>query len=83
MALKNNGRLSRREMLRALSVCAAGGAAGLSPFLSGCREQTLTMEDKERIGWRPHTQSVPAGSWFCRLLSKQASGCWRSWLRDY
>ena len=48
MALKNNGRLSRREMMKALSICAAGGAAGLSPFLSGCREQVLTPEEK---GW--------------------------------
>jgi hypothetical protein len=52
MALKNNGRLNRREMLKALSMCAAGGAAGLSPFLSGCREAQLSTEDKERIGWR-------------------------------
>lgn len=37
MSLKKNGRLSRREALRALSVCAAGGAATLSPLLSGCR----------------------------------------------
>ena len=48
MALKNNGRLSRREMMKALSICAAGGASGLSPFLSGCREQAMTPEDKER-----------------------------------
>jgi hypothetical protein len=48
MALKNNGRLSRREMMQALSVCAAGGAAGMSPFLSGCREQVATPEQKEQ-----------------------------------
>ncbi len=48
MALKNNGRLSRREIMHALSVCAAGGAAGLSPFLSGCREQVATPEQKEQ-----------------------------------
>ena len=48
MALKNNGRLSRREMMKALSVCAAGGAAGLSPFLAGCREQVATPEQKEQ-----------------------------------
>ena len=48
MALKNNGRLSRREMVKALSVCAAGGAAGLSPFLAGCRDQVQTPEQKEQ-----------------------------------
>ena len=48
MALKNNGRLSRREMMKALSVCAAGGAAGMSPFLAGCREQVASPEEKDR-----------------------------------
>jgi hypothetical protein len=36
-------RLSRRDMLRALSVCGAGGAATLSPLLSSCRRE----EDRE------------------------------------
>lgn len=32
-------RLSRRDMLRALSVCGAGGAATLSPLLASCRRE--------------------------------------------
>src|SRR4051812_20932589 len=49
MALKNNGRLSRREMLKALSICAAGGS--LAPYLSACREQARTPEQKEQFAW--------------------------------
>src|SRR5688572_6161109 len=60
MALKNNGRLSRREMMQALSVCAAGGAAGLSPFLSGCREQVMTEEQKWNTGARKDGLHKPA-----------------------
>jgi hypothetical protein len=37
MSLKNNGRLSRREALKALSLAAAGSTA-LAPFLFGCRQ---------------------------------------------
>ncbi len=55
MALKDNGRLNRRELLRALSLCGAGGSAMLSPFLSGCRETLLTPEDRERLA-RPARQ---------------------------
>ena len=46
MSLKKNGRLSRREMLRALSLAAAG--TSLSPWLSGCRQALQTPEDVER-----------------------------------
>ncbi len=58
MALKTNGRLNRREMLRAMSACAAGGAASLSPFLSGCRERLATPEDLERF---PRRQDAASG----------------------
>lgn len=72
MALKNNGRLSRREMMQALSVCAAGGAAGLSPFLSGCREQALTPEDKER--WHTSARKDALGKPAKFLIVISASG---------
>lgn len=46
MSLKRNGRLSRREMLKALSLAAAG--TSLSPLLTGCRQSLQTPEDLER-----------------------------------
>ncbi|MCY1044826.1 hypothetical protein OV208_26155 [Corallococcus sp. bb12-1] len=49
MTLKHTGRLSRREMLRALSLCAAGSAT-LGPLLSGCRESLQTPEAQEKLG---------------------------------
>ncbi|MFY0524134.1 hypothetical protein ACN28I_13500 [Archangium gephyra] len=49
MSLRNNGRLSRREMLKALSLCAAGSAT-LGPLLSGCRDALTTPEALERLG---------------------------------
>ena len=51
MTLKKNGRLSRREILHALSLCAAGSTT-LAPFLSGCRGALETPESLERIGGR-------------------------------
>lgn len=51
MSLKNNGRLSRREMLRALSLCAAGSTT-LGPLLSGCRQSLETPESLEKLGGR-------------------------------
>lgn len=51
MTLKKNGRLSRREMLHALSLCAAGSTT-LAPFLSGCRRSLDTPESLERLGGR-------------------------------
>lgn len=51
MSLKRNGRLSRREMLRALSL-AAGGSTMLSPFLTGCRANLETPEQREQLGAR-------------------------------
>lgn len=51
MSLKKNGRLSRREMLKALSWCAAGSST-LGPLLSGCREAVLTPAETERLGAR-------------------------------
>ncbi len=50
MSLKKDGRLSRREMMRALSVAAAGGSAGLSVMLQGCRDAQLTDEAREKLG---------------------------------
>ena len=51
MTLKKNGRLSRREILHALSLCAAGSTT-LSPFLSGCRRSLETPESLEKLGGR-------------------------------
>ena len=51
MTLKKNGRLSRREILHALSLCAAGSTT-LAPFLSGCRSQLDTPESLEKLGGR-------------------------------
>ncbi|MBL8949236.1 MAG: DUF1501 domain-containing protein [Myxococcaceae bacterium] len=39
MLLRPNPRLTRREMLRAISICGAGGAATLAPLLSSCRRE--------------------------------------------
>lgn len=47
MSLKRNGRLSRREMLKALSLAAAGSTT-LSPLLAGCRQAQQTPADVER-----------------------------------
>ena len=51
MSLKNNGRLSRREALKALSLAAAGSTT-LAPFLFGCRQAQGTAETTEMIGGR-------------------------------
>lgn len=51
MTLKKNGRLSRREMLHALSLAGAGSTL-LSPFLSGCRSALETPESLEKLGMR-------------------------------
>ncbi|WNG20556.1 hypothetical protein [Cystobacter fuscus] len=48
MSLRNNGRLSRREMLKALSMCAAGTA--MSPLLTGCRDALTTPAALEQLG---------------------------------
>ncbi|WNG15126.1 hypothetical protein [Cystobacter fuscus] len=48
MSLRNNGRLSRREMLKALSMCAAGSAMG--PLLTGCRDGLNTPAALEQLG---------------------------------
>ena len=50
MSLKSNGRLSRRELLRALSMAAAGSTT-LAPFLSGCRANLETPESREKLGF--------------------------------
>ncbi|WNG47394.1 hypothetical protein F0U60_27155 [Archangium minus] len=49
MSLRNNGRLSRREILKALSMCAAGSAT-LGPLLTGCREGLNTPAALEQLG---------------------------------
>ncbi|MDX2012033.1 MAG: hypothetical protein SFW67_17705 [Myxococcaceae bacterium] len=46
MSLRSNGRLSRRQALKALSLAAAG--TSLSPLLAGCRSALVTEEDVER-----------------------------------
>jgi hypothetical protein len=46
MSLRSNGRLSRRQALKALSLAAAG--TSLSPLLAGCRNALVTPEDVER-----------------------------------
>ena len=51
MTLKRNGRLSRREILQALSMCAAGSTT-LAPFLSGCRQSIDTPGSLEKLGGR-------------------------------
>ncbi|WP_257452182.1 DUF1501 domain-containing protein [Archangium lipolyticum] len=49
MSLRNNGRLSRREILKALSMCAAGSAT-LGPLLTGCRDVLNTPAALEQLG---------------------------------
>lgn len=49
MSLRNDGRLSRREILKALSLCAAG-SAGLGSVLTGCRGGLDTPEALEMRG---------------------------------
>ncbi|ATB32267.1 hypothetical protein [Melittangium boletus] len=49
MSLRNNGRLSRRELLKALSMCAAGSAT-LGPLLTGCRDGLNTPAALEQLG---------------------------------
>jgi len=49
MSLKSNGRLSRREALKALSLAAAGSTS-LAPFLFGCRQSLDTPELREARG---------------------------------
>jgi hypothetical protein len=51
MSLSRTGRLSRRELLRALSL-AAGGSTVLSPLLASCRASLETPEQRERLGAR-------------------------------
>ncbi|QRN95801.1 hypothetical protein JRI60_43280 [Archangium violaceum] len=48
MSLRSNGRLSRREILKALSMCAAGSAMG--PLLTGCRDGLNTPAALEQLG---------------------------------
>jgi hypothetical protein len=57
MALKDNGRLSRRELMRALSMCGAG--VSVAPFLSSCRQTALTPQDQERLGTRKSALGAP------------------------
>ena len=47
MSLGSNGRLSRRQALKALSLAAAGSTS-LGTVLSGCRGSLVTPEDVER-----------------------------------
>jgi len=49
MSLRNNGRLSRRELMKALSMCAAGSST-LGPLLTGCRESLETPASLEQRG---------------------------------
>jgi len=49
MSFRNNGRLSRREMLKALSLCAAGSTT-LGSVLTGCRDSLVSPEQLERLG---------------------------------
>ena len=51
MSLHSNGRLSRRELLKALSLCAAGSSS-LGSLLTGCREALDTPLSRERRGSR-------------------------------
>src|SRR6218665_1502243 len=55
MSLRQNGRLSRREMLKALSMCAAGSAA-LGPLLTGCRDALNTPAALEQLGGVRHAR---------------------------
>ncbi len=58
MALKDNGRLSRRELMRALTLC-GGGSLAVSPFLAACRQANLTPADVERLGTRKNPLNAP------------------------
>lgn len=49
MSLKSNGRLTRREALKALSLAAAGSTS-LAPFLFGCRQAVSPAESRENVG---------------------------------
>ena len=49
MSLCKDGRLSRRELLKALSLCAAGSTT-LGPLLTGCRGALDTPEGLEKRG---------------------------------
>ncbi|MCY1022953.1 hypothetical protein [Pyxidicoccus sp. MSG2] len=49
MSLRKDGRLSRRELMKALSMCAAGSAV-LGPLLTGCRDALDTPEVLEQRG---------------------------------
>lgn len=51
MSLKQNGRLSRREALKAMSLLAAGSTT-LGSFLSGCRQSLETPASREAVGMR-------------------------------
>jgi hypothetical protein len=55
MSLRNNGRLSRRELLKALSMCAAGSAT-LGPLLTGCRDGLNTPAALEQLGGVRHAR---------------------------
>jgi len=58
MSLKSNGRLNRREVLKALSLAAAGSTS-LSPFLFGCRQAQETPERVEATGGRKSELATP------------------------
>lgn len=58
MSLKNNGRLNRRELLKALSLAAAGSSS-LAPFLFGCRQAQQTPEKLEAMGGRRSELTTP------------------------
>lgn len=51
MSLRKDGRLSRREALKALSMAAAGSTL-LGPLLIGCRQSVETPESREKLGFR-------------------------------
>ena len=57
MALKDNGRLSRRELMRALSMCGAG--MSVAPFLSSCRQEGLGPQGQEQLGVRKSALGAP------------------------
>jgi hypothetical protein len=50
MALKDNGRLSRRQALKALTMATSGAA--LSPLLSACRMDQFGPEQEEKTGYK-------------------------------
>ncbi|AKQ66418.1 hypothetical protein A176_003330 [Myxococcus hansupus] len=49
MSLRKDGRLSRRELMKALSMCGAG-ATVLGPLLTGCRESLESPASREAQG---------------------------------